>query len=99
MAEAFFCDAVRSPIGTLIGIVSKVCVDDLTGFGERNAKVDWAAIDDVMLACANQAGEGNRDVARIASLLPGLPESVPRVAVNRLVPRVMSVGPMLLEGV
>jgi acetyl-CoA C-acetyltransferase len=89
MTEAFICDAVRSPIGKLGGSLSTVRADDLAALPlraliERNPTVDWAAIDDVILGCANQAGEDNRNVARMAALLAGLPEGVPGVTVNRL---------------
>ncbi|QGP78179.1 3-oxoadipyl-CoA thiolase [Sphingobium sp. CAP-1] len=89
MAQAFICDAVRTPIGKLNGSLSTVRADDLAALPlkalmARNAAVDWATIDDVILGCANQAGEDNRNVARMATLLAGLPEAVPGVTVNRL---------------
>jgi acetyl-CoA C-acetyltransferase len=89
MTEAFICDAVRTPIGKLGGSLSTVRADDLAALPlraliERNPTVDWAAIDDVILGCANQAGEDNRNVARMAALLAGLPDGVPGVTVNRL---------------
>jgi 3-oxoadipyl-CoA thiolase len=89
MAEAFICDAVRTPIGKLNGALATVRADDLTALPlkalvERNTKADWASLDDVILGCANQAGEDNRNVARMAALLAGLPESVPGVTINRL---------------
>ena len=89
MAEAFICDAIRTPIGKLGGSLSGIRADDLAALplkalGERNARADWAALDDVILGCANQAGEDNRNVARMAVLLAGMPDSVPGVTVNRL---------------
>ena len=89
MTEAFICDAIRTPIGRLGGALAGVRADDLAAIPlrtlvERNAKVDWAALDDCMLGCANQAGEDNRNVARMAVLLAGLPETVPGATVNRL---------------
>ena len=89
MREAFICDAVRTPIGRYGGALAKVRTDDLAAvpiraLTRRNAKVDWAAVDEVVLGCANQAGEDNRNVARMALLLAGLPDSVPGLTVNRL---------------
>jgi 3-oxoadipyl-CoA thiolase len=89
MRDVFLCDAVRTPIGRYGGGLSKVRADDLAAVPiralmERNAKVDWAAVDEVIFGCANQAGEDNRNVARMAALLAGLPVSVPGVTVNRL---------------
>ena len=89
MAEAFICDAVRTPIGRYGGCLSAVRADDLAAVPlkaliARNRDVDWAAVDDVILGCANQAGEDNRNVARMASLLAGLGTDVPGVTVNRL---------------
>ena len=89
MAEAFICDAIRTPIGKLNGSLATVRADDLAALPlkalmERNGAADWAALDDVILGCANQAGEDNRNVARMAVLLAGLPEGVPGVTVNRL---------------
>jgi 3-oxoadipyl-CoA thiolase len=87
--HAFICDAVRTPIGKYGGALAQVRADDLAASPirellKRHASVDWAALDEVMLGCANQAGEDNRNVARMALLLAGLPESVPGVTVNRL---------------
>jgi 3-oxoadipyl-CoA thiolase len=87
--EAFLCDAVRTPIGRYGGALSAVRTDDLAALPikalmERNAGVDWAAIDDVWYGCANQAGEDNRNVARMAALLSGLPVGVPGTTINRL---------------
>jgi len=80
--EAFVCDSVRTPIGRFGGALSSVRPDDLAAhvirvLVERHPKLDWEALDDVMLGCVNQAGEDNRNVARMALLLAGLPESVP----------------------
>ncbi|HEX5213644.1 MAG TPA: 3-oxoadipyl-CoA thiolase [Pseudolabrys sp.] len=87
--EAFLCDAVRTPIGRYGGSLSKVRTDDLAAVPikalmARNAKVDWTKLEEVYFGCANQAGEDNRNVARMALLLAGLPDSVPGVTVNRL---------------
>ncbi|WP_339703755.1 3-oxoadipyl-CoA thiolase [uncultured Sphingosinicella sp.] len=89
MAEAFICDALRTPIGRFGGSLASVRADDLAAVPiaaliARNAGVDWEAVDDVILGCANQAGEDNRNVARIAALLAGLPAEVGGVTVNRL---------------
>src|SRR5215510_8820061 len=82
MPEAFICDAVRTPIGRYAGGLSKVRTDDLAAVPlkalmKRNPNVDWSALDEVVFGCANQAGEDNRNVARMAVLLAGLPDSVP----------------------
>ncbi|MFV3335318.1 3-oxoadipyl-CoA thiolase [Pseudomonas sp. NY15437] len=87
--EVFICDAVRTPIGRFGGALSGVRADDLAAVPvkalvDRNPQVDWAALDEVYLGCANQAGEDNRNVARMALLLAGLPDSVPGVTLNRL---------------
>src|SRR5690349_6517757 len=87
--HAFICDAIRTPIGKLNGALSTVRADDLAAIPlrtltERNLQVDWDAVDDVLLGCANQAGEDNRNVARMAALLAGLPEKVPGATINRL---------------
>ena len=89
MQEAFICDAIRTPIGRYAGALASIRADDLGAVPiraliERNAKVDWAAIDDVVYGCANQAGEDNRNVARMSALLAGLPIDVPGSTVNRL---------------
>ena len=89
MAEAFICDAIRTPFGRYAGALSSVRTDDLAalpiaGLARRNPKVDWSALDDVIYGCANQAGEDNRNVARMALLLAGLPVDVPAATVNRL---------------
>jgi 3-oxoadipyl-CoA thiolase len=89
MREVFICDAARTPIGRYGGALAKVRTDDLAAVPikaliARNSKVDWSRLDDVYFGCANQAGEDNRNVARMALLLAGLPDSVPGVTVNRL---------------
>src|ERR687898_445303 len=89
MPEAFICDAVRTPIGRYGGALAKVRTDDLAAVPikalvARNTDADWEALDEVYLGCANQAGEDNRNVARMALLLAGLPDKVPGVTLNRL---------------
>ena len=89
MTEVFICDAVRTPIGRYGGALSSVRTDDLAtlpikALMERNPSVDWGALDDVIYGCVNQAGEDNRNVARMALLLAGLPQTVPGATVNRL---------------
>ena len=89
MRDVFLCDAIRTPIGRFGGALAKVRADDLAAVPlkalmARNPKVDWAGLDEVFLGCANQAGEDNRNVARMALLLAGLPDSVPGLTVNRL---------------
>src|SRR5215475_4060719 len=89
MSEAFICDAIRTPIGRYAGALSRVRTDDLATTAlkallARNPGLDPAAVEEVYLGCANQAGEDNRNVARMALLLAGLPASVPGVTVNRL---------------
>ena len=89
MSEALICDVIRTPFGRYGGALSTVRTDDLAAIPikaliERNSSVDWAAIDDVIFGCANQAGEDNRNVARMALLLAGLPQTVPGTTVNRL---------------
>ncbi len=89
MQKVYICDAVRTPIGKFSGALAKVRADDLAAIPlqalmERNPQVDWNDLDDVYLGCANQAGEDNRNVARISTLLAGLPISVPAMTVNRL---------------
>ena len=88
MTEAFLCDAIRTPLGRYAGALSAVRADDLAAIPlkaliERTG-LDPAAIDDVILGCANQAGEDNRNVARMAALLAGFPDSVGGSTVNRL---------------
>ncbi len=89
MAEAFICDGVRTPIGRYAGALAAVRPDDLAAIPlralkERNPGVDWVALDDIILGCANQAGEDNRNVARMAALLAGLGDTAPGTTVNRL---------------
>ena len=89
MSEAYICDAIRTPFGRYGGVLSSVRTDDLAALPikalmERNPQVDWKTVDDVIYGCVNQAGEDNRNVARMASLLAGLPVEVPGVTVNRL---------------
>jgi 3-oxoadipyl-CoA thiolase len=87
--DVFLCDAIRTPIGRYGGALAKVRADDLAAIPikaliNRNPKADWGALDEVVYGCANQAGEDNRNVARMAALLAGLPDHVPGVTVNRL---------------
>jgi acetyl-CoA acyltransferase len=87
--EVFICDAVRTPFGRYGGALATIRTDDLAAMPiralqERNPGVDWAAVDDVIYGCANQAGEDNRNLARMALLLAGLPKEVPGATVNRL---------------
>lgn len=89
MAEAYICDYVRTPIGRFGGSLASVRADDLgavplRALVERNPSIDWAAVDDVLFGCANQAGEDNRNVARMSLLLAGLPEGTPGSTINRL---------------
>jgi acetyl-CoA acyltransferase len=89
MEEAFICDGIRTPIGRYGGALAGVRTDDLAAIPiktlmERNSGVDWETVNDVILGCANQAGEDNRNVARMAALLSGLPQTVPGATVNRL---------------
>ncbi|MGO1068810.1 3-oxoadipyl-CoA thiolase [Lysobacter sp. CA199] len=89
MLEAFICDALRTPIGRYGGALASVRADDLaavplTGLMARNPQVDWSAVDDLIFGCANQAGEDNRNVGRMAVLLAGMPVCVPGTTVNRL---------------
>ena len=89
MEDAFTCDAIRTPFGRYGGALANVRTDDLAAIPiralmERNLGVDWRAVDDVIYGCANQAGEDNRNVARMAALLAGLPQEVPGSTVNRL---------------
>src|SRR5439155_19871667 len=87
--DAFVCDGIRTPFGKYAGALSSIRTDDLaalpiTALMQRNPRVDWSALDDVVYGCTNQAGEDNRNVARMALLLAGLPKDVPGVTVNRL---------------
>jgi 3-oxoadipyl-CoA thiolase len=89
LRDVFICDAVRTPIGRYGGVLAKVRTDDLAAVPikalvTRHPNVDWSALDEVVLGCANQAGEDNRNVARMALLLAGIPDSVPGLTVNRL---------------
>lgn len=89
MHNVYICDAIRTPIGRYGGSLSSVRPDDLTAvvlkqFVERNPKINWQEIDDVMIGCANQAGEDNRNVARMSLLLAGFSETIPGVTINRL---------------
>ena len=89
MTEAFICAALRTPIGRYGGALSAVRPDDLAAIPlrelvARHNSVDWAAVDDVVFGCANQAGEDNRNVARMALLLAGLPKEIPGSTINRL---------------
>ncbi|MEO6255419.1 MAG: 3-oxoadipyl-CoA thiolase [Sphingomicrobium sp.] len=89
MTEAYICDAIRTPIGRYGGALSSIRADDLAAIPiraliDRNPAIDWAELDDVILGCANQAGEDNRNLARMAGLLAGLPDSSGGVTLNRL---------------
>ena len=89
MTEAFICDAIRTPIGRYAGALKEVRPDDLAAIPlkalkERNHGIDWSALDDIILGCANQAGEDNRNVARMAALLAGLGTTAPGTTINRL---------------
>src|SRR3954471_13140491 len=89
MTDAYLCDAIRTPFGRFGGALAPVRTDDLAAIPiaelvKRNPKVDWSKLDDVIYGCANQAGEDNRNVGRMALLLAGLPVDVPAVTVNRL---------------
>lgn len=89
MSDAFICDAIRTPVGRYGGALSSIRADDLAALPlralmERNPQVNWSEVDDIVLGCANQAGEDNRNVARMAGLLAGLPLSVAGTTVNRL---------------
>src|SRR5712664_704702 len=89
MINAYICDAIRTPIGRYGGALKDVRADDLgaiplRALKARNPELDWAAVQDVIYGCANQAGEDNRNVARMALLLAGLPKEVPGATVNRL---------------
>src|SRR6187455_3776974 len=88
-SDVFLCDAVRTPIGRYGGALARVRTDDLAAIPiralmARHPKVDWSALDEVVFGCANQAGEDNRNVARMALLLAGIPVTVPGLTVNRL---------------
>ena len=104
MTQAFVCDAIRTPIGRFGGALAPVRTDDLAAHPiaalmARNPGLDWAALDDVYYGCANQAGEDNRNVARMAGLIAGLPESVPEYLPSALLERheLPRLGAALLE--
>ncbi|WP_212523571.1 3-oxoadipyl-CoA thiolase [Actibacterium sp. MT2.3-13A] len=102
--DAFICDAIRTPIGRYGGALSSVRTDDLAAapiaaLKARNAGVDWASVDDVILGDANQAGESNRNVARMAALLAGLPVEVPGTTINRLCASGMDAVGMAARGI
>ena len=102
--DAFICDAIRTPIGRYGGALSSVRTDDLAAapiaaLKERNPQVDWASVDDVILGDANQAGESNRNVARMAALLAGLPVEVPGTTINRLCASGMDAVGMAARGI
>ena len=89
MEQAYICDAIRTPFGRYAGALATVRADDLgavplQALMERNQQVDWGAVEDVVYGCANQAGEDNRNVGRMALLLAGLPQEIPGTTVNRL---------------
>ena len=89
MTDAFICDAIRTPIGRYGGSLSSIRADDLgaiplTELMARSPSVNWSQVDDVLFGCANQAGEDNRNVARMSTLLAGLPNNVPASTINRL---------------
>ncbi|MFI4861602.1 MAG: 3-oxoadipyl-CoA thiolase [Phycisphaerales bacterium JB063] len=89
MTEVYLCDGIRTAVGRYAGALASVRADDLAAIPiaalmERNPAIDWGAVDDVVLGCANQAGEDNRNIARMSSLIAGLPQDVPGVTVNRL---------------
>ena len=97
MNQAFICDAVRTPFGRYGGALATVRTDDLGAIPiraliDRNARVDWEALNDVIYGCANQSGEDNRNVARMALLLAGLPTGVPGATVNRLCGSGLEIG-------
>ena len=102
--DAFVCDAIRTPIGRYGGAFATVRADDLAAvpiaaLAERNPGVDWTRVDDVIYGCANQAGEDNRNVARMAALLAGLPVEVPGTTINRLCGSGMDAVGMAARGI
>ena len=104
MSDAFICDAVRTPIGRYGGALSSVRADDLAAaplaaLVSRHPGLDWSAVEDIIYGCANQAGEDNRNVARMAGLLAGLPVSVPGTTVNRLCGSGMDAVGMAARGI
>ena len=103
MVEALICDGVRTPIGRYGGALSSIRADDLAALPiealmSRNPDVDWTQVDEVIYGDANQAGEDNRNVARMAALLAGLPESVPGTTINRLCASGMDAGGFAARG-
>src|SRR5215467_10388418 len=89
MESAYICDAIRTPFGRYGGTLASIRTDDLAtvpikALVQRNPSVDWGGLDDIVYGCANQAGEDNRNVGRMALLLAGLPKEVPGSTVNRL---------------
>lgn len=89
MTEVYICDAIRTPVGKYGGVLASVRPDDLAAIVlkalvERNPTIDWTEIDDVLMGCANQAGEDNRNVARMSLLVAGLSEKIPGATINRL---------------
>lgn len=89
MMDAFICDAIRTPIGRFGGALSSIRADDLAALSikelkERNTRIDWSMVDEVIFGCANQSGEDNRNIARMSLLLAGLPQTVPGITINRL---------------
>src|ERR1700679_3581785 len=104
MQDAFICDAVRTPFGRYGGVLSSVRTDDLAAIPiralmERSPNVDWAVVDDVVYGCANQAGEDNRNVARMAALLAGLPDHVSGSTINRLCGSGLDAGGSAARGI
>src|SRR5437899_12273071 len=104
MTIAYICDAIRTPFGRYAGALSSVRTDDLAALPikqlvERNPAVDWSALDDVVYGCANQSGEDNRNVARMAVLLAGLPKEVSVSTVNRLWCSSMDAMPVACRGI
>ena len=104
MSHAYICDAIRTPIGRYGKALSSIRADDLASFPiaeltRRNRQVDWSKVDDIIFGCANQAGEDNRNVARMAGLLSGLPVSVPGTTINRLCGSGMDAVGMAARGI
>src|ERR1044071_2758584 len=104
MSQAYICDAIRTPIGRYGGSLSSVRADDLAAIPiralkDRNPNVDWEALDDVIYGCANQAGEDNRNLARMAGLLAGLPDKSGGVTLNRLCGSGMDAVGMAARGI
>src|SRR6195256_5672481 len=104
LRDVFLCDAARTPIGRYGGALAQIRADDLAAIPiralvARNPKVDWAALDEVILGCANQAGEDNRNVARMAALLAELPERGSGATVNRLCASGLGAGGSVARGI